>query len=71
MGELKYSRQREAILEALILRHDHPTADTLPAEEFWIFPWKPSGTWTVLPSRAGSELWKVMRWCSTAAAQNV
>ena len=29
MGELKYSRQREAILEALILRHDHPTADTL------------------------------------------
>ena len=29
MGELKYSRQREAILEALVLRHDHPTADTL------------------------------------------
>ena len=29
MGELKYSRQREAILKALILRHDHPTADTL------------------------------------------
>ncbi len=29
MRELKYSRQREAILETLISRHDHPTADAL------------------------------------------
>ena len=29
MKELKYSRQREAILEELRTRHDHPTADIL------------------------------------------
>ena len=29
MKELKYSRQREAILEELQKRHDHPTADLL------------------------------------------
>jgi Fur family peroxide stress response transcriptional regulator len=29
MKELKYSRQREAILEELRKRHDHPTADLL------------------------------------------
>jgi len=29
MRELKYSRQREALLETLRMRHDHPTADTL------------------------------------------
>lgn len=29
MKELKYSRQREALLECIKMRHDHPTADTL------------------------------------------
>lgn len=29
MATLKYSRQREAIKEFLISRHDHPTADTV------------------------------------------
>jgi len=29
MAELKYSRQREAILRELRSRHDHPTADML------------------------------------------
>ena len=29
MRELKYSRQREAVLAALAVRNDHPTADTL------------------------------------------
>lgn len=29
MKELKYSKQREAILECLKNRYDHPTADTL------------------------------------------
>jgi len=29
MAELKYSRQREALLKELRSRHDHPTADVL------------------------------------------
>ena len=32
MGELKYSRQREALLRELRSRKDHPTADTLYQE---------------------------------------
>ena len=38
MKELKYSRQREAILEELRKRHDHPTADLLYRSRRESFP---------------------------------
>ena len=38
MATLKYSRQRESIIEFLRTRHDHPTADTVYANVKEIYP---------------------------------